>query len=251
MKKTFLFIILLLCSSISMLAQQQHENRHFNPEEFRAKLEDFIGRKAGFSSTEAQAFFPIYHEMKGKQRGIQHKIFGLKKNAPAEDANETEYAIIIQKINDLGVQMAERLHREYGGICLMMDPPVVDELQDLARITGVKGIYRRAICHALNLKAAARKHAQRIGRRYEDLNLIVCHIDGGISITAHEKGRMIDGNDAGGGEIYSRYITSCQTSTELEIVPNENAAARKILVGGQLYIVLGEQLFNIQGQRVK
>ena len=102
--------------------------------------------------------------------------------------------------SNLGVQLAERLHREYGGICLMMDPPVVDELQDLARITGVKGIYRRAICHALNLKAAARKHAQRIGRRYEDLNLIVCHIDGGISITAHEKGRMIDGNDAGGGE---------------------------------------------------
>jgi butyrate kinase len=102
--------------------------------------------------------------------------------------------------SNLGVQMAERLHREYGGICLMMDPPVVDELQDLARITGVKGIYRRAICHALNLKAAARKHAQNMGRRYDDLNLIVCHIDGGISITAHEKGRMIDGNDAGGGE---------------------------------------------------
>lgn len=100
----------------------------------------------------------------------------------------------------LGVQMADRLRRKYGGLALMMDPPVVDELDDVARITGVKGIYRKAICHALNLKAVARKHARAMGKRYEDCRLIVCHIDGGISITAHENGRMIDGNDAGGGE---------------------------------------------------
>lgn len=100
----------------------------------------------------------------------------------------------------LGVQMADALHQKYGGLMLMMDPPVVDELCDLARLTGVDGIYRRAVSHALNLKATARIHAKRIGKKYEDCNLIVCHIDGGISITAHQKGRMIDGNDAGGGE---------------------------------------------------
>ncbi|MDI9242754.1 butyrate kinase [Fusibacillus kribbianus] len=100
----------------------------------------------------------------------------------------------------LGVQMAAELNREYGGIMLMMDPPVVDELCDLARVTGVDGVYRTAVSHALNLKATARKHAASIGRRYEDCNFIVCHIDGGISVTAHQKGRMIDGNDAGGGE---------------------------------------------------
>ncbi|MDD2959155.1 MAG: butyrate kinase [Lachnospiraceae bacterium] len=100
----------------------------------------------------------------------------------------------------LGVQMANELQKQYGGLMLMMDPPVVDELWDLARLTGVDGVYRRAVSHALNLKATARFHAARMGRRYEDLSLIVCHIDGGISITAHQKGRMIDGNDAGGGE---------------------------------------------------
>ena len=82
----------------------------------------------------------------------------------------------------------------------MMDPPVVDELWDVARVTGVDGIYRRSGTHALNLKATARKHASRIGKNYESCNFIVCHIDGGISITAHQKGRMIDGNNAGGGE---------------------------------------------------
>ncbi|MDO4475543.1 MAG: butyrate kinase [Lachnospiraceae bacterium] len=100
----------------------------------------------------------------------------------------------------LGVQMANELHKVYGGRMLMIDPPIVDELQDVARITGVKGVYRRAVCHALNLKETARRHAAAMGRKYEELNMIVCHIDGGISVTAHRQGRMIDGNDAGGGE---------------------------------------------------
>ena len=100
----------------------------------------------------------------------------------------------------LGVQMAKQLHDLYGGQMLMLDPTVVDELCDLARVTGVRGVYRRAACHALNIKETARRHARSIGKRYEACNLIVCHIDGGISITAHRCGRMIDGNNASGGE---------------------------------------------------
>ncbi len=100
----------------------------------------------------------------------------------------------------LGIQMAYEVQKRYGGTMFMVDPPMVDEFCDLARVTGVDGIYRKARNHVLNLKAAARTHAAAIGRRYEDCNFIVCHIDGGISITAHEKGRMIDGNDASGGE---------------------------------------------------
>ena len=100
----------------------------------------------------------------------------------------------------LGVQMAAEIHKKYGGLCIMMDPPIVDELCDDARITGLKGVYRRAVSHALNLKATARHHAKLMGKRYDECNFIVCHIDGGISITAHDHGRMIDGNDAGGGE---------------------------------------------------
>jgi len=100
----------------------------------------------------------------------------------------------------LGVQMAKELHDKFGGKLLMVDPPIVDELQDVARITGVKGIYRRQVSHALNLKATARQYAKDINKKYEDLNLIVCHIDGGISVTAHRHGQMIDGNDAGGGQ---------------------------------------------------
>ena len=100
----------------------------------------------------------------------------------------------------LGVQMAERIQKEFGGRMFMVDPIVVDELQDVARVTGVKNIYRTSATHALNQKATARVHAAKIGRKYEDLDLIVCHIDGGMTITAHHKGRMIDGNDGSGGD---------------------------------------------------
>ncbi len=100
----------------------------------------------------------------------------------------------------LGVQMADRIREKYHCRAFMIDPPVVDELQEEARISGVKGIYRRAVCHALNLKATARMHCEKNGTEYEKSRLIVCHIDGGISVTAHKYGRMIDGNDAGGGE---------------------------------------------------
>lgn len=115
-----------------------------------------------------------------------------------DDAREMKCGVRHASI--LGVQMANELNKRYGGEMYMMDPPMVDEFCDLARVTGVDGIYRRAASHALNVKATARKHARSIGKKYEECNFIVCHIDGGISITAHEKGRMIDGNDASGGE---------------------------------------------------
>ncbi len=100
----------------------------------------------------------------------------------------------------LGVQMAYEIASRYDCKAYMIDPPVVDELCDEARITGLKNTYRRAIAHVLNVKEAGRVYAKEVGKSYEDLNLIIAHIDGGISITAHQKGRMIDGNDAGGGE---------------------------------------------------
>ncbi len=106
----------------------------------------------------------------------------------------------LNHVSNLGIQLAAELQKIYGGQILTLNPTVVDELQDVARITGVKGVYRHAISHALSLKETGRRHGKAVGRPYEDLNLILCHIDGGISVTAHEKGRMIDGNNAGGGE---------------------------------------------------
>ena len=80
------------------------------------------------------------------------------------------------------------------------DPVIVDEMEDIARISGHKDFERLSIFHALNQKAIARIHAKSIGRKYEDLNLIVAHLGGGISVGAHRKGRVIDVNQALEGE---------------------------------------------------
>jgi len=80
------------------------------------------------------------------------------------------------------------------------DPVVVDELQPVARISGHPLFERISIFHALNQKAVARGYAQEVGRKYNELNLIVAHMGGGISVGAHEKGCVIDVNQALDGE---------------------------------------------------
>jgi butyrate kinase len=72
----------------------------------------------------------------------------------------------------------------------------VDEFDDLARVSGLPEIERKSLSHALNIKAVARRAAAEIGRPYTDLNLVVVHLGGGISVTAHRRGRMVDVNQA-------------------------------------------------------
>ena len=100
----------------------------------------------------------------------------------------------------LGVMLAYTFGKEYGKPMYTVDPTNVDELCDEARITGIKGIYRRAQSHVLNQKGIARKYAAENGKKYEDLRLIVAHIDGGITVGAHVNGRMIDCTEGAGGE---------------------------------------------------
>lgn len=106
----------------------------------------------------------------------------------------------IQHPAQLGPQLAKEFSLAYKKPAFVVNPPDVDELQDLARMTGLKGVYRNVHLHALNLKETALRHSQSIGRKYEDCNYVVCHIGGGISVSAHRKGKMVDGNDIVGGE---------------------------------------------------
>lgn len=121
MKKAILISLLLLAECAMVVAQPQQHGK-FNPEEFKAKLEAYITGEAGFTQAEAQAFFPIYFEMKGKQRQLQRRIYRLKKNAPAADADDKEYALVVQKINDLGVEMAQLGVTYYKTMCKAVSP---------------------------------------------------------------------------------------------------------------------------------
>ena len=100
----------------------------------------------------------------------------------------------------LGPQLAKKYADAYGKKSYVVNPPDTDELQDVARVTGIDGVYRNVHLHALNLKETAIRHAEKMGRKYEDCNFIVCHIGGGVSVSAHDHGKMIDGNDIVGGE---------------------------------------------------
>lgn len=106
----------------------------------------------------------------------------------------------IQHPAQLGPQLAHAFAEECGARAFVVNPPDVDELQDVARMTGIKGVYRMVHLHALNLKETAIRHAASIGRSYGDCSFVVCHIGGGISVSAHRNGRMIDGYDIAGGE---------------------------------------------------
>ncbi len=102
--------------------------------------------------------------------------------------------------SNLGGLIANEIAKEIGSRAFIVDPVVVDELQEIARISGLKGIERISIFHALNQKAVARRYALSLGKKYEDLNLIVVHLGGGISVGTHKKGRVIDVPNALNGE---------------------------------------------------
>ncbi len=98
--------------------------------------------------------------------------------------------------SNLGAIVAHEIASRVGIPAFIVDPVCVDEFEPLARISGLPEIERRSLSHALNLKAAARRAAADLGRPYESLNLIVVHMGGGISVSPHRRGRMVDVNQA-------------------------------------------------------
>lgn len=109
--------------------------------------------------------------------------------------------ILGEHASNLGGLIADSIANELGTAkAYIADPVVVDELADIARISGHPLLDRMSIFHALNHKAVARFHAKCISRNYEDLNLIVVHLGGGITVGAHKKGKVIDVNQGLDGE---------------------------------------------------
>jgi len=106
-----------------------------------------------------------------------------------------------QHASNLGGLIADDIATSLCCACAyIVDPVVVDELQAIARVSGHPEIERKSIFHALNQKAVARTYASSTGRKYEDLNLIVAHMGGGVSVGAHKNGKVIDVNNALNGD---------------------------------------------------
>ncbi|MDK2919712.1 MAG: butyrate kinase [Candidatus Petromonas sp.] len=113
---------------------------------------------------------------------------------------DLKVGVLGEHASNLGGILAHEIASKLNIPSFIVDPVVVDEMKDVARISGMPEIERKSIFHALNQKAVARRAAKEKGKTYEEMNLVVAHLGGGISVGAHEKGRVIDVNNALDGE---------------------------------------------------
>ncbi len=113
---------------------------------------------------------------------------------------DLKVGVMGQHASNLGGIIADQIATNLNIPAYIVDPVVVDEMEDVARISGMPEIERKSIFHALNQKAVARRAAEDMSKKYDQLNLIVAHLGGGISVGAHCKGRVIDVNNALNGE---------------------------------------------------
>ena len=94
--------------------------------------------------------------------------------------------------SNLGAQLAAEIAAPRGIPAFIVDPVTVDELSAVARISGLQGLERESICHALNIRAVAHRHAREQGRPLDELRLVVAHLGTGVSMAALAEGRMVD-----------------------------------------------------------
>ena len=121
--------------------------------------------------------------------------------------------------SNLGAYLAKKLGDMVGIPAFFVDPVCVDEMTEVAHYTGFSEFRRLCQFHALNHKSIGRKAAQELGKAYEDVNLIVCHLGGGVSVGAHRHGRVVDvcnvkdegsmGMDRAGGLPVNQLIDYC------------------------------------------
>jgi butyrate kinase len=136
----------------------------------------------------------------GARGGLMHPIESgtyIVNDAMLNDLKESRYG---EHASNLGAIIAKAFSDKFKKPAYIVDPVVVDEMQYLAKFTGLKEISRKSIWHALNQKAIARHAAKDMGKNYYNVNLIVVHLGGGISVAAHQKGRTIDVNNALNGD---------------------------------------------------
>lgn len=132
----------------------------------------------------------------GLLRPVESGVYEVNQQM-LDDVQSGKYG---EHASNLGALLAYEIAKETSGCrSFIADPVVVDELQDVARISGLPQIPRRSIFHALNQKAIARKYAGQIVKPYESLNLVLVHMGGGISVSAHKQGKVVDTNQALGG----------------------------------------------------
>jgi len=159
---------------------------------------------------------------------------------------------------NLGGIIASDIAAMTNARAIIADPVVVDELDDVARISGHPLFERKSVFHALNQKVVARKYAKSISRKYEDLNLLVVHAGGGgISVGAHKQGRVVDVNQAfdGDGPFAMERAATLPTGDLIRLCFSGKFSQKELLdmitAKGGLYAYLGTTNLNIIEKRIE
>lgn len=132
--------------------------------------------------------------------GLLKPIEGGTYSVDENMIEDLKVGVMGQHASNLGGIIAHEIAGQLNIPSFIVDPVVVDELNEIARVSGIPQLDRKSIFHALNQKAVARRAAKDMGKAYEDVNVIVAHLGGGVSVGAHEKGRVIEVNNALDGD---------------------------------------------------
>ncbi len=160
--------------------------------EFRAKIIEQTLHDKGVEPASLNAVVGRGGLLKPVQGGVI--AVNEKMIADLHEAKRGEHA------SNLGAIIAYDIAKKVNVPAFIVDPVVVDEMEDVARLSGLPELERLSIFHALNQKATARRAAKELGKHYEDVNLVVAHLGGGISVGAHKNGRVVDVNNALNGD---------------------------------------------------
>lgn len=170
---------------------------------------------------------------------------------------DLKVGVMGQHASNLGGIIAYEIAESLNLPAFVVDPVVVDELEDLARISGIPEIQRKSKHHPLNQKATARKAAMDLGGSYEQFNFIVTHMGGGISVGVHKKGKIIDVNNCldGDGPFSPERAGGLPVGALIDLCYSGNYTKeemrRKIVGGGGLVAYLGTNDGKEINQRIK
>lgn len=155
---------------------------------------------------------------------------------------------------NLGAALATEFAQASGCPAFVVDPPVTDELREVARLTGLPRIRRRSVFHALSQRSAAQLAAKGLGLRYEAAKFVVAHLGGGVSVGAHDRGRIVDVTNGvdGEGPMSAERAGTLPSLAVLELVrrgEDPAALARELLTSSGLYAHVGtNDLRDIEGR---
>lgn len=213
--------------------------------QFKSVFEEYGYRKAMIEEAlqEAGHTLASFQCVVGRG-GLMKAIPGGTYRVNDRMVEDLKNAINGEHASNLGAVIARNIGDEIGVPSFVVDPVSVDEMIPEARITGISDLEKHSWFHALNHKAVSRRVAEEMGGRYEDFNFIVAHLGSGISIVAHEKGKMIDGSggrtdgpfspERSGGLLAYQLIELCYSGKY-----SREEMVRKVSAEGGMYDYLG------------